>query len=84
MNGRRSQYKGGPSGGPVGNSKWTHKGDKDDKGKKKEDDMCITNKDKASRPHCETYDRYDTWRDNSSAEPCTPEEQKNPFYNPQK
>lgn len=49
MNGRRSQYKGGPAEGSASNSKWTQKGDKDDKGKKKEDDMCITNKEKNNK-----------------------------------
>lgn len=84
MNGRISQYRGGHTRAPAGSSKWTHKDDRVDKGKRVNEYMCITNKDKSLRPHCESYDRYDAWRDKSSVEPCTPEEQRNPFYNPQK
>jgi hypothetical protein len=79
MNGRRSQYRGGHSGAPVGNSKGTHKGDKVDKGKGINEDMCMTDKDNTFNAHLRTYDRYDTWRNNSSTEPCTPEDQINPF-----
>lgn len=50
MNGRRSQFRGGHSGAPPGNSKWTHKNDKAEKGKGKSEDMCLTNKDKSSIP----------------------------------
>lgn len=86
MNGRRSQYRGGHFGAPVGGSKWTHKDDRADNGKGINEDMCIIDKGKAPRAHCETYNCYDTWKDSSSAKPCTPDDQRNnfPFLDPHK
>lgn len=80
MHGRRSLYKGDLS----DNSKWAHNNDKD----KVSDEMCMTNKDKTSKTHFETYNRYDTLTNENSSvgEPHTLEEKRNPFYqpNPQK